>query len=112
MRSMLQLVARDSYLLLAGAGSADHHAVHLPKRLRLATQEQRDTLIVEEVSQRLANEQIVQGCRIGITCVDGVVTLTGEVPSLYANACACEAAFSTEGVVSVKSALTALHHDA
>lgn len=106
MRSMLQLVGRDSYLLLAGAGSAEPHSAHLPKRLRAATQAERDRLIVEEVGRRLENEPVLKDSRIAICCVDGGVTLTGEVPSLYANACACEAAFSVDGVVFVKSALT------
>lgn len=111
MRLMLQLVARDSYLLLGGAASTDPHHPHLSKKLRDATQQQRDLLIVEEVARRLANEQILTGCRIDISCVDGVVTLAGEVPSLYANACACEAAFSVEGVSFVKSALTSPRQD-
>lgn len=111
MRSMLQLVGRDSYLLLGGATSSDPQHLHLSKKLRDATQQQRDRLIIEEVARRLANEQILQGCRIYITCVDCVVTLTGEVPSLYANACACEAAFSVEGVSFVKSALTSPRQD-
>ena len=111
MRSMLQLVGRDSYLLLGGAASGEHRPLHLSKQLRDATQQQRDSLIIEEVARRLANEHILTGCRIYINCVDRVVTLTGEVPSLYANACACEAAFSVEGVSFVKSALTSPRQD-
>jgi hyperosmotically inducible protein len=64
-----------------------------------------DDYIVSEVNRKLAKERLLHGSKINVRSDAGVVTLSGDVPTLVASAVASEAAFRVDGVRYVKNTL-------
>lgn len=66
----------------------------------------KDDYIVSTVSHKLAKEPLLKGTKIDVRSDNGVVTLSGDVPSIVVSAVASEAAFRVDGVRYVKNTLT------
>lgn len=66
----------------------------------------KDDLIVATVNKNLAKERVLKEDKIDVRSDAGVVTLAGEVATLFDSAIASEAAFKVDGVKSVKNTLT------
>jgi len=65
-----------------------------------------DTLITAAIQHEFLIDPAVQGARPGVTTDDGIVTLTGDVPSLLAAQAGVGIALATRGVRSVIDHLT------
>ncbi len=68
--------------------------------------EAKDDYIVSTVSHKLAKEPLLKGTKIDVRSDNGVVTLSGDVPSVVVSAVASETAFRVNGVRYVKNTLT------
>lgn len=67
--------------------------------------DEKDEVITERVKQRFSQDRSLREADIDVTTNAGVVSLTGEVPSLITSAKASWEAWKTSGVNSVKNRL-------
>ena len=72
------------------------------------TQSQTDQAIQRDVIMALADEPGLDGTRIGVSCLNGVVTLRGSVDTPLERQLASKAAAQVTGVVEVRNLLTSL----
>jgi hyperosmotically inducible protein len=90
---------------IEGARDVSNQLTVMPQPHRKAVDRQ-DRQIVKDVKEELKNDGRLKRARIHVRSDEGVVTLTGEAPSLETSVRASEAARRVPGVRAVRNELT------
>jgi hyperosmotically inducible protein len=97
--------AEEIALKIKGAQKVRNQVMVVPQAVRAAV-DRKDDQIVRDVERRIKGEPGLKQADIEIRSDNGIVTLTGRVPSLPTSVRASEVAYQVPGVRAVRNELT------